>query len=517
MSDEASKSVGRLRLFVAGVSGAAWITFGTFCGMLLLTLLAWLLAWNNPLWVPWGAYLTLSRGAWLLGLAIAACLAEYLLFRIWFDETPMPNRDLRAGWTAGLRQLRQDAADPRSLPCFLVIDPVKTCERWFDAAGLRVQTPDVSAESPVQWFFGSEATFLVVRGLGCLGALSSSLEEIRRRPLRYVTASPARQLSSQAVKTTSIGAEDDAALDNDPSFGFAPIDAEAVRDELLSTRPFDDRRGTPRPGDEEFPDELEVSDARVSSLEVARQSRRLSEVCRRLAACRRPVVPVNGVCVLLPEGLLSNLSGSGLRLGQALRHDLRLLQEELQVVAPVSVLLTGAEADPGVVELIRRTGQEAATSGEWGLACSPGRATTQSVGRYCDSLLQSLQQHVGRKLREPREVGRPGAERLFRLLSSLRGERGREFREFVAQAFSGDPDADAAVLAGVSLAATGEHPTERAFAKAAHRQLLCNQEFVEWTDRGRRSEQRMWRLTGFCGVLAVLAGFALIALAIAGR
>ncbi len=534
MSDQSPKPKGKLRSLMPSLSSSAWITIGTFSGLLLLTLFTWLLAWRNPLWVPWGTYLTLSRGAALFGLAVAACFAEYLLFRIWFDEAPIPDRDLRAGWTAGLRKLKQEEISPRSLPCFLVIDPADSCERWFDAAGVKVQTPEAAADSPVQWYCGDESLFLVVRGLGCLGPLTRELNEMRRRPSRYVRESTEtaaqrslersserspepRAVTQPALATAAVGGGEAATQDGEPTQDFVQIDADAVREELQGVKPTQEHAWGLLPdrdtvAGEPVADEWEVSDVRVSSTELSRQSRRLSEVCRRLAACRRPVVPLNGICVLLPSGLLSNLAGTGVRLGQALNHDLRLLQREFQAAAPVTVLLTGAEEDAGIVELIRRGGKDAAAGGELGLVSSPGRATGEGVHRYCDAFVRTLQQKVGRQLRDPRSVGRPGSERLFRLLSGFRGEPGIELRSFVTQAFGSSEGEEPDVLAGLSLVATGVQPTERAFARPTFRQLLNNQEFVEWTARGRRHERRLWWFAGACGSLSVLAGIGLITL-----
>ncbi len=525
MSDEAPKTKGKLRSLVPSLSGSAWIAVATFGGLLLLTLFTWLLAWRNPLWVPWGAYLTPSRGAALLGLAVAACFAEYLLFRIWFDEAPIPDRDVRAGWTAGLRKLKQEDISPKSLPCFLVIDPAGSCERWFDAAGIKVQTPEAAADSPVQWYCGDEALFVVVRGLGCLGPLTRELNEMCRRPSRYVResserwagasaegASEQQRVVQPALAVAASGEAGAATQNGKPTPDFVQIDVNAVREELQGVVPTQEHALGMLPERDVIADEWEVSDVRVSSTEISRQSRRLSEVCRRLAACRRPVVPLNGVCVLLPSGLLSGLAGTGVRLGQALKHDLRLLQREFQVAAPVSVLLTGAEEDAGVVELIRRGGKDAAAGGELGLVSSPGRATEEGVRRYCDAFVRTLQQKVGRQLRDPRSVGRPGAERLFRLLSRFRGEQGSELKAFVTQAFGCSEDEEPDVLAGLSLVATGDQPTERAFARPTFRQLLNHQEFVEWTARGRRNERRLWWFAGACGSLSALAGIGLIAL-----
>ncbi len=537
MSDPVPKAKGKLRSLVPSLSGSAWITIGTFCGLLLLTLFTWLLAWRNPLWVPWGTYLTLSRGAALLGLAFAACFAEYLLFRIWFDEAPIPDRDLRAGWTAGFRKLKQEEISPKSLPCFLVIDPADSCERWFDAAGVKVQTPEAAADSPVQWYCGDEALFLVVRGLGCLGPLTRELNEMRRRPSRYVMEStegavqqslerttgtsserlPEQQRVAQpALAAAAVGGGEPVTQNGEPAQDFVQIDADAVREELQGVQPTQEHALGLMPERDVVADEWEVSDVRVSSTEISRQSRRLSEVCRRLAACRRPVVPLNGVCVLLPSGLLSGLAGTGVRLGQALNHDLRLLQREFQVAAPVTVLLTGAEEDAGIVELIRRGGKDAAAGGELGLVSSPGRATAEGVRRYGDAFVRTLQQKVGRQLRDPRSVGRPGSERLFRLLSGFRGAQGSELKAFIAQAFGCSDDEEPDVLAGLSLVATGEQPTGRAFARTTFRQLLNNQEFVEWTARGRRNERRLWWFAGACGSLSVLAGMGFVALLVMG-
>ncbi|MBX3440492.1 MAG: hypothetical protein KF861_23585, partial [Planctomycetaceae bacterium] len=390
----------------------------------------------------------------------------------------------------------------------------------FDACGVRVQTPDAPADSQVRWYFGEDSLFLVVRRLGFLGPLARELDEVRRRPQRYLATSPVWSAAVPSALAGIAATTDTVSADSGIPSEFVNIDVEAVREELQSAAANRHSDFSDPTGESGYEEEWNVADVQLSSTEIARQSRRLSEVCRRLAACRRPVVPVNGVCVLLPDGMFSSLRGAGVRLGQALRHDLRLLQDELQIVAPVSIVLTGAEQDDGVVELIRRGGPEGEKSGgggEFGLASGSLRTSADGLGRFCESLVQTLQQKVGRKLRDPRSVGRPGAESLFRLLCSLRGERACELQALVTQAFSGPDNREPDVLAGLSLAATGEQPTQRAFARSTYRNLLSNQEFVEWTRRGGRLERQLWWWAGACGSLSVLATVGLIVLLVTGR
>ncbi len=522
MFEKLSTTFSELRIYAAGLSGAAWITIITFCGLLLLTLFAWLLAWNNPLWVPWGAYLTPTRGLMLLGLAVVASGAEYLLFQIWFDERPIPHADVRRGWNDGLGHIRRVGINPRSMPCFMLLDPTDSCESWFDAAGIKVEKPESAAESPVDWYLGEESLFLTIQGLGCLGPLTRELEEMRRRPAHFAMSTYAQATTAQpAMATAAIGSGDEtpdiaehATLDDDRDPAVAAIDVDAVRDALQGGT-TESQAGLP---DESTTDDFndaavtELSDVRLSSTEIAHQSQRLADVCRRLVACRRPVVPINGICVLLPDGVFTNLAGSGIRLGQALRHDLQMLQQELDVVAPVSVVLIGAEEDTGIVELIRRGGKDAAKSGLLGMDVNPSRTSPESAMQFCGSLVQSLQQQIGRRLRDPRTVGRPGANRLFRLMSSMRGNRGEELQSFITQAFTREDGEELDVLAGLSFAATGEHLTARAFAGSAYRQLIENQEFVEWTKAARRRERQLRWVARACGSLSVVAVIGLVAL-----
>ncbi|MCA9024283.1 MAG: hypothetical protein KDA86_03620 [Planctomycetaceae bacterium] len=519
MFDKMSERAANLRVALAGVSAAAWIALATFSGLLMLTGLAWLLAWNNPVWVPWGTYLTLTRGLSLLGMAILACAAEYLLFRIWFDETPIPDRELRAGWTAGLRHLAREGIRLQSLPCFMLLDPTDACESWFDAAGIRVQRPEAS-DSPVRWYVAEESLFLVVQKLGCLEPLTKELNEARRRPYRYAMQTYAHQTVPQPSLVTATADNnlatslelDDPQGRKSADSGFGSIDVHAVREALQNPQSntiLNDSLALDQVDDTYTPG---MADIHISSTEIARQSRRLADVCRRLTACRRPVVPVNGIGVLLPDGLLSAFTGTGARLGQALRHDLDLLQQELGVIAPVSVIVVGAEEDAGMIELIRRSGRDQSKGRRLGWGIGPSRATQERVAEFCEEVMRALRSTVGRRLRDPLSVGRPGAYRLFRLMSSLRGDRSEELQALITHGFASEGTREPDLLAEVSIAATGVQPTERAFAGSTYRQLIENQEFVEWTVASRRRERQYRWLAAICGGLSIMAALVLVAL-----
>ena len=520
----------RFRAALSRLSNSAWLAVGTFAALLLLTGVVWLLAWRNPLWVPWQIYLTPARGGLLLGLAVLACTSEYFLFRIWFDESPLPDRDLRQGWTASINHFQTSEIDITERPCFLLLDPAGIAEKWFDSAGVRVRSHDAVINSPVQWFEAEESLFLVVRGLGGLGPLVSELSSLRRRAtqLRREAHQPASvdsrtesRARQQVAVTQSLDDGWDVVgeaaspndgvseLQNEPSdnSSFDGIDVDDVRDALLDDLP--DEVANDRPSDSSNAD---VDHARISSIEVSRQTGRLAEVCRRLASVRRPVVPANGVCVLVPEPVLASIHGSGKRLGHALKHDLALLQDELGVAAPVSLLLTDVEDDAGFTELIRRGGPDAARSESLGVVHSPLRATADVVNRMGEEFESRIQQRVGRRFRDDRAVGRPGASRLFQLMASLRGQRGLEWRQFVSTALNKTDRDSPELFAGLLVAATGDEPSKRAYGRAVYRQLLANQEFVEWTPKSRSSERLQSALAYVFGVLAVVAFVSLVAL-----
>jgi hypothetical protein len=227
-----------------------------------------------------------------------------------------------------------------------------------------------------------------------------------------------------------------------------------------------------------------------------------------LRQVRSPVCPLNGVLTLLQFESIHASRAEVDELQDALQADLATLQFATQVRAPVTALIVGLENERGFRELVRRVGKD--------------RAATQRFGRKFDvrayptrEQVAALAAHVGGAFedwayalfREEHALTRPGNTRLYELLSKVRSGWQVRLAAVLAGSFGCDATKpgrqDSLLFSGCYLAATGETPDRRAFARGVIDKLNEEQELVEWDRDSLRSNRRQAMLA-VIGMLATL-------------
>jgi hypothetical protein len=241
-----------------------------------------------------------------------------------------------------------------------------------------------------------------------------------------------------------------------------------------------------------------------------------------LRQVRSPVTPTNGVLALLQFESIHASRAEVDELQQALQADLATLQYSTQVRAPVTALIVGLENERGFRELVRRVGKD--------------RAATQRFGRKFDvraypsrEQMAALAAHVGGAFedwayalfREENALTRPGNTRLYELLSKVRSGWQMQLAAVLAASFGSDATKtgrqDSLLFSGCYLAATGDTPDRRAFARGVIDKLNDEQELVEWDRDSLRSNRRQATLAAI-GVLATLfLLFSLVAMFVLAR
>jgi len=236
-----------------------------------------------------------------------------------------------------------------------------------------------------------------------------------------------------------------------------------------------------------------------------------------LRRARSPVCPINGVLALVQFESIHGTPAELDELRQALRSDLGTLQFATQILAPTTALVVGLEKERGFRELVRRVGKD--------------RAATQRFGRKFDvrafptkDQLTSLAAHVCGAFedwayalfREENALTRPGNTRLYELLSKVRCGWKERLATVLADSFGCDSTKagrqNSLFFSGCYLAATGDTPDRRAFARGVIDKLRDEQEFVEWSRDASAGNRRQstWAALGMITLVFLTASLVIM-------
>lgn len=216
-----------------------------------------------------------------------------------------------------------------------------------------------------------------------------------------------------------------------------------------------------------------------------RRHRQLVRICRLLARRRLPVCAANGVLVVAGFGRVvdgEDLEGSA----AALRSDLRTIQRETGVRAPVTLLLDGLEAVPGFAELVRRLGRQRTARQRFGHRFELGAdAHREDLVRLSDHVCGAFEEWVHLLFREQRVLERSGNRPLYALVSRVRRQLADRLGVLLGDGIGFDPDFespdDAIPFSGCYVAGTTESGDRWAFARGVLEKQIQEENLVEWT------------------------------------
>lgn len=239
----------------------------------------------------------------------------------------------------------------------------------------------------------------------------------------------------------------------------------------------------------------------ISSVELVRQQHTLREVCRRLRSCRGTVAPANGIMACVSSEQLLGGSSHAVELGLALRADLQLIQQELQLQMPTTIMVDGLESLAGTSELIRRDGPEVARSGGLG-ASFPIRNQPEKplVAYVCRLAVAQIESSIYKHLHASDILKRVGNSKLFTLLIECRSRLLPALQTFAGEAVGvpvpsqASDAAEPSFFSGVQFAASGASATEQAWVRHAFEQTLRSQNYLMWTN-GRLRRDRQLKFT----------------------
>jgi hypothetical protein len=247
------------------------------------------------------------------------------------------------------------------------------------------------------------------------------------------------------------------------------------------------------------------------------QTNRLAHVCRLLVRARDPFCPLNGVVVVAPFGLLRRGMEQVRALAQAVRQDLRAIQEHALLRCPVLALIGGMEHEPGFGELVRRVGVGPAMEQRIGMRFEPWNpATPERLEALAVHACDRIEGNVYDLFKQADGYNKPGNGKLYNLLCRTRTGFVELLKAYLGQAFGQQaPDEQPMLFAGCYFAATGEIERLKGFLKAVVcDRMLENQDHLQWTEDAlrRNAACEAWAKAGMLasGVLIVTTVVALL-------
>ncbi|MCA9185277.1 MAG: hypothetical protein KDA99_06640 [Planctomycetales bacterium] len=233
----------------------------------------------------------------------------------------------------------------------------------------------------------------------------------------------------------------------------------------------------------------------VAPRDSSQRLQRLQALCQRLRLARQPLCAVNGVLALLPFEIIHATADETEELERAVKSDLGVVQNELQLRAPVTALVVGLEKESGFRELVRRVGREKSATQRFG-----GRFDVRSDSSK--EALRSFSAHVCGAFedwaytlfRAKGSLSRPGNAKLYSLLCKVRcilkSKLGRVLGNGIGFDSRREERDEPHLFSGCYFASTGRTQDRQAFARGVLEKLLSEQEQIEWTHRAIRQQRR---------------------------
>lgn len=243
---------------------------------------------------------------------------------------------------------------------------------------------------------------------------------------------------------------------------------------------------------------------------VGEAEARLSYICQRIAACRWPLCPINGLILAVPVSALEN-ENRAVQWGAVARQDLSVIENTLKLQFPVFALLGGVELLPGGAAFFdlfaaekgnQRLGKGFPLNPSGGPA-EVGDAIASTAGWVLGGLLPYWALRYTRVTGQPTDTDdNAGAVRFIEAI----GRRGPPFGRLLTQAIMGDrpPTFGGCYLVVGSV----RDPNEAKFARDFFKKVEGAQAAVAWTDDAYAADAsyRRWTLTGYVTLGAIVVG-----------
>lgn len=477
----------RLSCRLRRLSTAARVTCCLVAGLVIVLFGVWIsYAWN-PQYVPWATYMSWSRGGMLAALIVGLAVVTYSTIRTWLAED-RADRSVFSAWNKGLRELRYHGLPTDALPIHLILGAgVGNDEEQLIRASGEYRFVQPTGSGGLTFFANSSRVCVSAGGIGVTALARTALaDKVRNwspdavafRPERFGLGSESvAEANSDSLSQTleAVGWEDRPEND-DHEFAdngwdesgagvgvMAPVATQTIPKPLALIR-----------------NPLETVKIPLWSLpEVAVAEQKLQQLANLIRSTRRPLCPINRTIIVIPVAALLGNPERLPELQQAIRRDLEILQQELQINAPVTVLISGLENHPGFVEFMRRVGPQTLQQQTLGQAVEVGSPATRSqmealainaCGEVEDCLYALLQKETS--------LSSAGNTMLYRLLCDLRTGIRQSLSELLTGALATEDTGQ--YIAGCYFCASGSQPQQRGFVEAVWQLQDHGQEELDW-------------------------------------
>lgn len=429
-----------------------------------------------------------------LGLSIVIPIIVYYWLRLWLEGDVSRFPDIDEAWKAGLAALQEQSIDIGSTPLFIVLGlgDEKNCKSVFAAAGLNWLVRDVpTGRPPLCWYADENGVYLAcldssrLSKLHTIGAVvgkpSAGQPDIRS------TLQPSADIRGTMVAGGSIR-DSPAPLANEDD---AP-DTRALLRGTLVPGAAAEAGGASGPAPSSGSSMLSRQDAE-------NQTERLEYVCELLSRARAPVCPLNGLLVTIPLRSVQNVMIAKDIPGAA-RSDLDTIRDVTKLRAPVTVMVSGMEAESGFCELVRRVGTTKAKANRFGKGFNVWNPPTEeNMDAFSSHACGAFEDWVYSLFRERDGLNKPGNAKLYTLLCRIRSQLRARLRSVLLHGFSFSRDdkkkEDIPLLFnGVYFTATGDTPDRQAFVKNVFEKMIDLQEELEWMPEAVRQDDRYHQL-----------------------
>ncbi len=471
-----------------------------------------------------------SVSQWLVNLPVIAILVLvipaviYQALKLWLEGEASAHEDIDRAWRAGLAELERQGLDLQELPLFLVLGSSgEVLEKaLFTATGQDYAVTHFPAgPSALRWYAGAAGVVIVATEVGCLSKVAtlarSGAEGGRQemgpsgggRNIRGTLMEP------QQARRTAIpgGGGGSGAGGGGPAPARRPGRLmAALRGTMMAIRGTSDRLGAVE--EEASTDDMPASAPRIDLRTVDRehQKARLTYLARLLRRGRQPLCPVNGVLALLPYGVFQRIGEDAGPLVDAVVADTDTLTKSLELRMPVTILVTGMEAEPGFAELVGRFPAEVPRQNRFGKGFGVWwKSTNEQMEALGFHACNAFETWIYELFKRGDSLSQAGNKKLYLLLCKIRRDLQPRLDRVLAGGFGYDPDRDQStpplLIVGCYFAATGAGPSQQAFVASVFEKMTELEEELEWTPsavaragRYRGLSRLMWAVDGLLAV-----------------
>ncbi len=543
-------------------------------GLLLLTLVTWVVFDSEPQRVAWGDYVGWPQMLSLGSLGGIICFLAYWTVRLWNDDLPARERELEGAWNAGMTALRKRGVSIRDLPLFLVMgcQNEKSQASFLQTSGIKLSLEPIpkSNAAPLRWYIAQDRILLFCSDVGTFSATQSrlafhrqdeiavleSMEFVRShstplpamdsyaracigQPENRFHAGPVREMVPQTMVVSGETYEGSSRILTKVTSAFAtqvtsdasnPVQAashEPAIESLEATeRLFDELKVEPSPAVVKTDCMVRLKQQSLSVLassEIVRYQALLEDTCKRLKVARANMAPINGIIAWVDAPQMMDCARFSRQCGLAFRRDSKQIQQHLGVLAPVTVVMDRMQELTGFCELIRRMGQEKSLRTSLGEAFDLQRLPDwTSIRNASQRSLVAVNAAVYQCFRSSNGLSQPGNHKLFQLIIACRGRLGQALQTFLIDSIAIQPQLpslqDPTLFSGIYFTASGEKPTHQGFSQQVVARAMDQQEFLSWTKERYSMEQSFrlttWLLSGTCLVLLIMLIAQILAVAV---